>query len=283
MTTLTRPASGCVQTSPGRPPSEANVRLVVRGGEQGGNTTVALDPRPDFGRNPPGHIENALVIPKQVSREDWLMMGDPISQLAQAVERSMGLLARQGAAVRERPTQRWPPECHLIVRLPTSRIEATSGTEQRNPETEREPGYDSRRTWCLTGACRLHPGVGKAIPTCRVKSSRRVVVPGRAVALGEPSVHGVTQCDLQPLQRTVESRAYRRVPRVQAEGLHPVAPRSFDVGAQAFRRERRLQFAQDILVSGEGVDFSPCCGTVMEYTPGPPLPSGMRPGSSLSR
>ena len=55
------------------------------------------------------------MIPKQVPREDWLVMGDPISQLAQAVERSMGLLACQRTAVRERPTQRWPPECHLMV------------------------------------------------------------------------------------------------------------------------------------------------------------------------
>ena len=184
--------------------------------------------------------------------------------------------------MRERSTQRWSPECHLIVRLPASRIDATSGTEQRNPETEGERRYDSGWTWCLAGTCRLRFGVGKAFSTCRVESSRRVVVPGRAVTLGEPPVHGVPQCDLQPLQRSVERRAHRRVPRVQVEGRRPVAPRSLEVRAQALGRERRLQFVQDVLVPGEGVDFSPLSRYGHVVQPGSASAFGYAPGVQSS-
>ena len=143
--------------------SEANLRRVVRGGEQCGDTTVALDPLPYLGRNPAGHFENAPVILKQVPREDRLMMGNPIPQLAETVERSMSLLARQGTAVQKHPTQRWPPERHFVIGPATRRIDATSGTEQGNPEAEGERGNDSRRPWSLAGACRLRLGDDKAI------------------------------------------------------------------------------------------------------------------------
>ena len=198
----------------------------------------------------------------------------------------MGLLARQGTAVRKRSTQRRPPECHLVVRPAASRADSTSGTEQRNPETEGERGHDSRWTRYLPRPCRLRLGVGKASQTCRVESSGGVVVPVQAVALGEAPVHGVPQCDLQSLQRTVERCAGRRVPRVEVEGLRPIAPRSLEVRAQAFRGERRLQFVQEARVPAsqeKELPSPPRCGTFMEYTPGSPLPSGMRPGSSPSR
>ena len=137
---------------------------------------------------------------------------------------------------------------------------------------------DSRWTRYLTGPCRLRLGVGKASQTCRVESSGGVVVPVRAVALGEAPVHGVPQCDLQSLQRTVERHAGRRVPCVEVEGLRPMAPRSLEVRAQAFRGERRLQFVQEVRVPGEGVAFSPSLRYVHGVHPGFASAFGYAPG-----
>ena len=82
---------------------------------------------------------------------DWndrLVMGDAIAQLPQSVQRPMGLLARQGRAVRERAPQRRPPERHLVVRPAAIRVHAAAGPEQRHPEAERERSHKSCRRRC---------------------------------------------------------------------------------------------------------------------------------------
>ena len=100
---------------------------------------MVLDPRLRRGRNPASYIEDALVVLKQGPRKDRLVMGDPIAQLPQSVQRPMSLLARQGHAMRERATKRRPPECHLVVRPAAIRVHAATGPEQRHPEAEAAP------------------------------------------------------------------------------------------------------------------------------------------------
>ncbi|MCY3847615.1 MAG: hypothetical protein OXG12_02475, partial [Cyanobacteria bacterium MAG COS4_bin_21] len=51
---------------------------------------MVLYPRLRRGRNPACYLEDALVILKQGSRKDRLVMGDPIPQLPQSVRRPKG-------------------------------------------------------------------------------------------------------------------------------------------------------------------------------------------------
>ena len=61
--------------------SKMDLRRDVRGGEQQGHAAMAFDPGPCPGRNPAGHLQDALVVLEQSSREDRLVMGDPVAQL----------------------------------------------------------------------------------------------------------------------------------------------------------------------------------------------------------
>ena len=113
---------------------------------------MVLDPRPHPWRNPSGNIKKVLVVLGQVPCKDRFVMGDPISQLSQTIQRLVGLLARQGRAVRERSTKRRPPERYLVVRLAPGRIDAASGAKQRNPEADGERSHNPRRPRCMAGA-----------------------------------------------------------------------------------------------------------------------------------
>ena len=244
--------------------SKADVRSGVF--EQHGDATVAFDPRPDPWRNPTGHIKNALVIVEQAPRKDRLMMGDPIPQRPQIVQRLVGLLARQGCAMRKRSTKRWPPECSLVVRLPVPVVEATSAAKHRNPESERERSHNPRWSRCVASAPHLRLRGANPIAASHVESGRRIVVPRRTVAPCELPVHGVPQSHLQTLQWTVERGAYGRVPRIEMKCPLLVA-RGGKVRAHAFRRERRLQLVQDGSCVGGALDSSPVSQYCHRCTP----------------
>ena len=198
---------------------------------------MVFGPHPHPRRNPSGHIKNVLVVIGQVPCKDRFVMGDPISQLSQTIQRLVCLLARQRRAVRERSTKRRPPECHLIVRLAPSRIDATSGAKQRNPEAKGERSHNPRWLLCMAGARYIGFRVGNPNKTPRVEPSRRVVVPSRTVASGELPMHCVPQRDLQTLQWSVERGTDGRVPSVEMKCFLPVSLHGSEVRAHAFWRK----------------------------------------------
>ena len=48
---------------------------------------MVLDPSPGPRRNPADHLDNALMVPCQVAREHRFVMGDPVAQRPQGVNR----------------------------------------------------------------------------------------------------------------------------------------------------------------------------------------------------
>ena len=144
---------------------------------------MVFDPRPHPRRNPSGHIKNVPVVMGQDPCKDRFVMGDPISQLSQTIQRLACLLARQRRAVRKRSTKRRPPECHLIVRLAPSRIDATSSAKQRNPEAKGERSYNPRWPHCMAGARYIGFRVGNPnkTPPCRVRPRGCCTKPHRSI------------------------------------------------------------------------------------------------------
>ncbi len=66
---------------------ESNRPGVSRGVEDRGNSAMVLDPSPGPRRNPADHLDNALMVPCQVAREHRFVMGDPVAQRPQGVNR----------------------------------------------------------------------------------------------------------------------------------------------------------------------------------------------------
>ena len=217
----------------------------------------------------------------QGPREDGLVVRDPVAQRAQRVQRLVGLPARQGRAVGKRAAERRPPERLLVVGLGAGPFDAASGAEQRDPEAERERRDHPGRRRVMAGALRGHPRVGNPLASPPVESGRRVVVPLLAVAGGELAVHGVAQHDLERLERPVERGGDGRVPRVEPQRLRPVFLGGLQVGADAFRRERRLETVEEVPIGGGCLDSSPRSRYGHEVRPGSASAFGYAPGVLL--
>ena len=82
---------------------ESNRPGVSRGVEDRGNPAMVLDPSSGPRRNPADHLDNALMVPRQVAREHRFVMSDPVAHRPQRVQRPVGLFAGHCRAVRERP------------------------------------------------------------------------------------------------------------------------------------------------------------------------------------
>ena len=175
---------------------------------------MALNPHLRRRRDPSGNFENVLMIPPEVPPEDRLVVGNPISQQPQMVQRTVDLLPRQRRMVRERSTQRRPPESHLVVRSATRVVEATSVTQQRDPEPERERCHHPRRFDVTPVASQFRLRSCDACQATAVNPGPFLVVPLRPEPGRELDVHGVAQRHLKPLQRCVERRAESSVPSV---------------------------------------------------------------------
>jgi hypothetical protein len=59
--------------------------------ENGRNVGVVCHPSPRVGANPPDHVEDCLIVSREIAAEDWLMVGDAVAQVAQARQRAMGI------------------------------------------------------------------------------------------------------------------------------------------------------------------------------------------------
>ena len=187
---------------------ESNRPGVSSGVGDRGNPAIVFDPSPGPRRNPADHLDNAIMVPHQVARENRFVMSDSVAQRPQGVQRPVGPFAGQCRAVRECPAQRRSPKRHLIVRL-APRADAASRTQQRDPEPERKGRHDPRWIVAMPVApapfwrwrsapsrpCRgPHPG-------CRTMLRRSV-----------PQARGASHC-AEPPPAPATGRRTRRSPR----------------------------------------------------------------------
>ena len=216
-------------------PSGSNTVGVPRSFDRGRHPTVMLDPCPGRRRNPSGYIENALVVRGQVPRKNRFVMGNPVAQDPESIERMVSLPANQFHAVHERPAERRPSQCHLVIRLAPV-FSPTTGSQQRHPEPERKRRHDPR--WISSTPVTRELRLDTRDPPCGapVEARARMVVPYRAVTFGEPAVHGVAQNHFQSLQWPVEGGADRGVPSMEPDRPFPISPNSVEIGAQTRAR-----------------------------------------------
>ena len=62
---------------------------------------MALDPYPGSFGDPSRHFENSGVVTDQVTREDCLVMGNPISKRPEIFEWAVSIFSREALAIRE--------------------------------------------------------------------------------------------------------------------------------------------------------------------------------------
>ena len=126
-------------------------------------------------------------------------------------------------------------------------------------------------------------GVRDPLQGAPVETRAAVVVPGLAVSVAKPSVHGVAQRDLQALQRPVEGGADRSIPDMEPAGLFPVFLNSLGIVAKARAREEDLEIVEDFVLVAEMVDVRPPARHFHLVHPGPASATRYAPGVLFRR
>ena len=229
--------------SPLRPIPESETKSgLLR--DQGGDVLFAIHPRCG-GRTAPGnHVMDALIVIGQIACENWLMVGDPVAQMADALQVSIGLAAALGDAQSSRCSWKDRPE----VCVPKTAI--LSGSQDVLPESKFELRDDlaSRRKLADTGLKIVGRVVAK--PTFRARqASDKTIVPGpvRAMDGFDGFCDPIANRDFTDLERNDQGRGNVEIPFVELERLFPVIAFRLEIGSKARRRDN---FRQILKFSG---------------------------------
>ncbi len=122
------------------------------GSLEGRGPAVVGDPRPYPRRDPPHYFKNLRMIRGQIPRKNRRMMGDPIAQYPEVVQRPVCLPAGQRCAMRKHLAQRGPPQGHLVVRLAAGLQPATGAAAMNSG--------GRRGSWPPVLACRAGRAAG---------------------------------------------------------------------------------------------------------------------------
>ena len=227
-----------------------------------------LNPCSDICRDPAHGLQEAPVVLPQIPIEYRFVMRDPVSKLSQAIQ---SLLYCPPRTARKGLEQCRTPECPLVVSFATA-VDAAATADKPYPEAQRHRRYELPRGW-RTHAMRQN-GVYGATGVA-VEARSRVHVPLAAVTRGKPSMHGVSQSDLECLQRSVERGPELCVSGIVLKGYRSIPVSGVKVGLHPFARK-------SVFERTKGVDFRHLANHCSSCNPpGPPLRLACARGSLL--
>ena len=137
---------------------------------------VVFDPGAGRWRDPSCDIQIATMVGNEIPREYRFMVSNPVAQGPQFIQWPVSLPARQRVAMCKGAAQCRSPERHLVVCLATS-CRPASGTQQRNPESERQGCHDPVRIDTVAIARHYVPGAPDPLQGTIAKTSMAAVVP----------------------------------------------------------------------------------------------------------